>query len=381
MKSKGLILILIIVTAEFFGCNNSKISEYNDVTNVKIEYSEDNVTEKFDSLFNYSSHIILETRDECLIGRINKILFTDSLIYIMNDNSRLTVFDMSGNYVRTISKVGHGNGEYVKLRDFDIADHILYCLDGKRIHKYRLDGEYIGSVDLENAAQGLCVFPSGISLNNGFGFSSNATKSNHCYSFLDNEGNTMSTLPYNPALTGLTYTVNSQVCKFSKQGSEVLVFFPFNDTIYKIDTNDGMIYPLITAKIGDRNINEDTDSKEIERILNSDEPETIASVYKLNDRVLFNFVDESPKTVLIGLDGKVFVNGIITTDKNKLPVSISEISTTFPNDRIMSIVYPATARKKVSKLEKLGDYPVLEDIYTKTTENSNPVLVLYEPTW
>lgn len=382
MINRGIVIMtLIVVAAGFSGCNNLGMSSGNDVVTVKIERCDENVTEKFDSLFNYHKHVILETTDESLVGRINKILFTDDAIYIMNDNSRITVFNKDGNYLRTISNVGHGPGEYTKLCDFDMADGILYYLDGRRIHKYQADGRYLESIDMENASQGLCVLPSGIALNNGFGFSSGATKENHCYSFINKDGETKSMLRYNQALTGLTYTVNSQVCKFSKRGSDVLTFFPFNDTIYMVDSTDGDLTPLVNIKIGDRNITEDTNSREIDRILRSDAPPTIASVYKLGDRILFTFVDEFPKTILVELNGNVLINGIVTIDKNGLPVSISETEANCASHEIVSIVPSSLARSLASKLENLSDYPILKDIYEKTEESSNPVLVIYKPEW
>ena len=76
----------------------------------------------------------------------------------------------SGAYIRDYSHLGHGHGEYISLSDFDIHDDFLYLLSDNKILIYDKQNNYSGTIDLPNAAQGLCVMDSGIALNNEFGY-------------------------------------------------------------------------------------------------------------------------------------------------------------------------------------------------------------------
>lgn len=67
------------------------------------------------------SYIPLETKTECLIQKINKILFSDSYIFI-SDFKRLLQFDKTGKFIRQIGHEGSGPGEYINVGDFCIDE-------------------------------------------------------------------------------------------------------------------------------------------------------------------------------------------------------------------------------------------------------------------
>lgn len=378
MIIRVVIMIFIVVAIGFAGCNNTGESGDSGVTSIIIARVDGNVTHEFDSLFRFDRYIVLDTNEESVLGKVNKIYVSDSIMYIMNDNSRITIFDSNGGFIRTISHVGHGPGEYVRLNDFDVKDSVIYCLNDRLIHKYGPDGKYIGTINLENAAQGLCVTNAGFVLNNGFGFSSGDTKENYSYSFVDSDGKTENCLRYNKALTGLTYTVNSQVCKFAKNGTFILTSFPYNDTIYSVNPDNGEIKPFIKLKIGDRNITQQTGKSEIDRILNSNDPSTFGPIYNLGDKILLYYIDEFPKIVLVGMDGNVLMNGIATIDKNGLPIAILDKSSSSPSEEVYSIVPASLLLRLASKKGNSGDYPILKKISNNISEESNPVLVIYK---
>ena len=78
--------------------------------------------------------IPLETRDECLIGWIPKIISTKEYYLLISaigyDFQKLYVFDKKGNFVRQISTRGQGGDEFYEVRDFDvISDSIIKMAD------------------------------------------------------------------------------------------------------------------------------------------------------------------------------------------------------------------------------------------------------------
>ena len=105
-------------------------------------------------IFKYVKTIILETSDECIIGRVSEMQIFDMKIYILDRIGRsLLVFDMEGRFIRRIGRLGRGPGEYASILDFtiDTANKRIFISDGRRIHKYTVDGLHIKSVQIEGS--------------------------------------------------------------------------------------------------------------------------------------------------------------------------------------------------------------------------------------
>ncbi|SHI32165.1 6-bladed beta-propeller [Bacteroides stercorirosoris] len=57
--------------------------------------------------------ISLETRDDCLIGEMIKMVYQNNLIYVSDNVSKaIHVFDKTGKLVTRLQTVGNGFGEY-----------------------------------------------------------------------------------------------------------------------------------------------------------------------------------------------------------------------------------------------------------------------------
>ena len=104
------IIVLFIVIILCYSCNNrgsNNSGEYNrvdilyDDTNVDYSYTDTikiqtplNVESKFflDSVCSNYSFIVLETSEQSLIGEIDKVFFTDSLIFIGDFKIQKSIF-------------------------------------------------------------------------------------------------------------------------------------------------------------------------------------------------------------------------------------------------------------------------------------------------
>ena len=108
----------------------------------------------YSSVFKNVRTIILETNTDCLIGRIDELQVLDGYLYILDKSAAksLLVFDMEGRFIRKIGRMGQGPGEYFSLGDFtiDAENGFVFLLDfGLRIHKYRLDGKFIRTIEYQ----------------------------------------------------------------------------------------------------------------------------------------------------------------------------------------------------------------------------------------
>lgn len=100
------------------------------------------IDEGIDSLFI----IALESSPEAIFGTIEKLIVSDSLIFIKDNrySKAIFVFDMTGHFQFKISNVGAGPGEYEDIFDFDVSGEDIYVNDsGRKILQYsKIDGRF-----------------------------------------------------------------------------------------------------------------------------------------------------------------------------------------------------------------------------------------------
>ncbi|GHT67941.1 hypothetical protein AGMMS50239_32020 [Bacteroidia bacterium] len=127
MKTKQKILAFLISSScVFTACYQEtlKIEESpflfeNEVHSIDIKPNDErfDISQYIDSVV----YVKLELTDESIIGNIEKVLVFENCIYVMDgQTSSLFMFDMEGNYLSKICKIGNGPGEYTRLDFFNI---------------------------------------------------------------------------------------------------------------------------------------------------------------------------------------------------------------------------------------------------------------------
>ena len=87
--------------------------------------------------------------DSCTVGKIDKIICNDSLLYIMDAyiTNEVYVFTQEGRFVSKISRRGHGKCEYTQLSDiyFDTSNNTLCLLsrDDQKVISFTPDGKKV----------------------------------------------------------------------------------------------------------------------------------------------------------------------------------------------------------------------------------------------
>ncbi len=99
------------------------------------------------------SYIPLETKDDCLLGHIDKMYADSCYIFILDkQNFTLCSFNKNGKFQCRYGEIGHGPGEYVGISDFSInnRDKTVYLLDlaGGKVVCYTYSGEYLSEQPL-----------------------------------------------------------------------------------------------------------------------------------------------------------------------------------------------------------------------------------------
>ena len=148
--------LLSILLLSVFACS-VKQSESSQVDSDYIIIDLDEKQESSVPLSTYFKSvqtIILETKEECLIGHVSELQVFDGYIYIldMSISKSLFVFDTNGHFIRKIGSLGNGPGEYKQLNDFtlDPENGFIFLLDfGKNVHKYHFDGTFVKTITPE----------------------------------------------------------------------------------------------------------------------------------------------------------------------------------------------------------------------------------------
>lgn len=138
----------------FFCCN-----KYGDEI-PKAEYRITVNTDKVE-IFNLSKNtffkkcILLETTENSLIKRIEKMYLTDSVVIIFDESlSEIFLFNSDGTYLRKCGKKGNGPGEHIYFSDvyYDRNSALIYANEGhkKLMCVYDLTGTLIEAIPTPN---------------------------------------------------------------------------------------------------------------------------------------------------------------------------------------------------------------------------------------
>jgi hypothetical protein len=120
----------------------------------------------FDKFLEPIKYIPLETNKECLISKINNIIYYKDCFYVVN-YSVLLKFNSQGKFICQIGKKGKGPKEYLQLRDVSIQSDTIYINGRNKILVFNLDGKYISefafpdALDFEKLHDSFVFFNSG----------------------------------------------------------------------------------------------------------------------------------------------------------------------------------------------------------------------------
>jgi hypothetical protein len=130
----------------------SKKQQIESLYAIELTKESDNAT--MSDFIEITDSITLETNEQCLIGYIAKLHKHKDKIYVMDNYfaNAILIFDLQGNFIRKIGRVGNGPGEYISLTDFTIDmqnEQLLLLANGRHIIYMDFEGHYIKSKRLD----------------------------------------------------------------------------------------------------------------------------------------------------------------------------------------------------------------------------------------
>lgn len=376
MILSGVLLFVLTLSR----CSKHVEETCTDIPATILTENDERIPQKIiDSIFTFDRFIIPELTEQSVLGIINKVIYKDSVLFILHRNKEITSFDRNGRFLSNYSHIGQGPGEYVSIDDFDIKEDTLFILTQNNVYNYSMDDVFIKTISLPNTTKSLRILNSGIALNNGFGVGNKKTKDNFSYTYINN-GATQNHIEFNKQLLGNTFTHQGLCSKFVSDNSNdnVLTFFPYNDTIYNVDVNNGHIIPMIAIKIGDRNINKDTSMDAITAIRASGAVNSIYAPYYWDNKLMFQYIQNRPKLAVVKTDGEIILNDTIGKDSNGLPISFIDLQSDTSSKQALSVLSSTTLDAITSHITDLTEFPALKMLSDKVSDESNPILIFYD---
>lgn len=379
MKCKyGLICLLFFVF--IIACNQKKDISISTVDLIDVPIERNDASGLFDSIFEMNRYVPLEATDESLIRRVGKIIFYRDTVYVLDtEEKRVLAFDKAGKFLKKYEHFGQGPGEYLSLVDFTIKGDTLYLLDRNsgQLLLYNLQDSLLQAQKVPKA-KGICVLGSEkYAFNEELGAADKSlNKEYYSYSVLEHGKKKLRRVPYNKELCGLSFSLSEGANSFYSYQDSIYTYFPFNDTIYCVDGENGELSPYLRVKIGDECIGLEDDKKQIDA-LRKKVSSTIFAFYKWDEAILFSYYynNENRKYVFVDKTGEVLFTGAFGLDRNKLPVRVIAYHSDKETGELLSLNYP-------HELIGLAKYHaekslVLKEIAGSISEEGNPILIFY----
>ncbi len=231
--------LLIPISLLIGGCSVSETTHYYG-GNISISL-ENNPKICPDSVFSSVTYIPLETSEQSLVGEIDKIQLVDNVFYILDkQQNTILLFNSKGIFLRKLSKMGGGPGEYVSIEDFFVKNEQLYVLSSanQKIVVYDRSLKFVRELLIDTYAANLICTNTDIyiytnffsvDLKNVFVFDLQSGKLKNKYADFGRE----------QLGVGYRRTV------FSTDSESIFMFYPYDYSIYRLTENTESVWMKI----------------------------------------------------------------------------------------------------------------------------------------
>ena len=150
------------ITAELTSSDSVPSFEFTSDRPIEITMPKESIRLMPSEAFEVAYYLPLETNDSCLLSRIERIIFENNLLFILDDNDKvITIFDHTGKFINRIQHAGNGPNEYYRIGSFDVKDSLIYIHDDvrNRIISYSFDGQWFETKDMAVKINSFHILP------------------------------------------------------------------------------------------------------------------------------------------------------------------------------------------------------------------------------
>ena len=233
--------ILFVIIFVFIISCDTPVNERN--LNLKTIKLDDSIVAKessIDELINEYFFVKLETKEESLITTIDKIQVSNDTLFIGDfSQNAILIFNIKGEFINKISRLGRGPGEYLHIADFSLdpqsGNIVLLDAGTRKLRTYKKNGEFVSQKDINIKIAGEAFFiedKGNYIYYRDNGFIQKVTLKNNI-SVVDNNQNYINSgAPIAEAHVNISIGVSGHI---DSDSSNTYVWPAFNDTIYRIE--------------------------------------------------------------------------------------------------------------------------------------------------
>lgn len=142
---------ILLINFIICGCNTKDYNKESHIINMTGKIQN---TIELNTLFSDFEYISLETNENSIFGKINKLIIHKDKYYILDNSSTKQIFQFSNNgeFIKTYGNIGKGPGEYTQIVDFTIDetnDNIIILTHPSIIYCYDKEGKFLYKKDLD----------------------------------------------------------------------------------------------------------------------------------------------------------------------------------------------------------------------------------------
>lgn len=139
----------VLLMVLLLSCQQQERTNNNDAEIIQISKKE--IRDEIDvgKMVEEVRYVELETTEESLIGNVSKVIAYKDKIYIKDRfvASKIYIFDATGRFITTVSRIGKGPGEYMNLDDIAVDTYrkelLVSDASSQKIIVFDLEGEFL----------------------------------------------------------------------------------------------------------------------------------------------------------------------------------------------------------------------------------------------
>lgn len=331
--------------------------------------------EVFDKMFKRISVIPLETKSECLISSIKKVVEKDGSIYVLSEadggQTSLYRFDDEGRFLNRIGEMGNAQKEYNRINSFLVIGDDVYLLDSnlQKMLRCTREGKCTDAVSMGETLKFIReaqVLEDNKTVLLSYGI--NFGEKHALYRLVDiATGDILweQTTQYT-ASGNIPHAIQPvAVC-----GGNILLTMPMDKCIYSLDTKDYSVAKILDVECYGKLIVPETDDY-IEAGRNLDGGSTVIKVFGSGNLIVMSFFSGSVVWDMEKKQGIRIDNGIDYSQCKTIPcVTQFIVSST---DTWITTCRNAQDLKEC--LEEMGDTEIADVSVLPDSKDANPVLI------
>ena len=247
MKDLCFLTIILAILCSCSGASNSNVDNTIDVESVvgsgKIHNASDFIKE--------IKYIPLETTPNSMVGNIANIIIDHNKMYVRDDKSVITIFDLNGKYLNTLNRMGRGPEEYTDISDFEIASNGNIFIASRRegLVEYDTDLKFIRKISPEGGGDAglsdLVILKDGLFASNSLVIDQETMSAKQAWKVYDESLNTLFSYSSDPKVQASSNESGGNVVRtmgirinpyqYYVYNNDLNLFRGGNDTIFNID--------------------------------------------------------------------------------------------------------------------------------------------------